>query len=209
MKQTSRLAALAVGALELYREGARASAAKAPARCLCTGVRQPQSRLIVQIGDARILFAYNQWANQRLLAAVRLLPPAQFAQNLGASFGSVQGTVAHILDGEWHWLQFWQQKPRTKRVTPEDFADAGALSNALRDLQAEQIAFINRLTDADLQAPRKIRDSQYALGLLIQHMVNHSTYHRGQTSTLLRQLGQTPPATDFRVFLDLPVERRA
>lgn len=50
-------------------------------------------------------------------------------------------------------------------------------------------------------APRSVRGYEYALGELIQHLLNHSTYHRGQVALLLRQLGQSPPATDFRLFL--------
>jgi uncharacterized damage-inducible protein DinB len=43
---------------------------------------------------------------------------------------------------------------------------------------------------------------EYSLAEMMQHLANHSSYHRGQIAVLLRQLGQTPPATDFLVFLD-------
>ena len=43
---------------------------------------------------------------------------------------------------------------------------------------------------------------EYALGHMMQHTANHSSYHRGQVVTLFRQLGKTPEATDFLVFLD-------
>jgi uncharacterized damage-inducible protein DinB len=158
----------------------------------------------MQINDVRTLLAFNQWANQRLLSAVRQVTPSEFARELGASFGSVKGTVVHILDGEWHWLQLWQGKPRTRRPTPEGFADADAVADAFPQLEQEQREFIDGLTDDLLQARWKVRDSDYPLALLIQHVVNHSTYHRGQIATLLRQLGHTPPPTDFRLFLDEP-----
>lgn len=125
----------------------------------------------------------------------------EFARGLGASFGSLKGTVVHILDGEWHWLQLWQRKPRTRRPTPEDFADAAAVADAFPQLEQEQREFIEGLTDDLLQERWKVRDSEYPLAQLIQHVVNHSTYHRGQIATLLRQLGHTPPPTDFGLFL--------
>lgn len=74
-------------------------------------------------------------------------------------------------------------------------------------MEAEQQAFINCLSD-DLLEKRvsyeNLQDQrwEYSLAQMMQHVVNHSSYHRGQVITLLRQLGQTPPATDFLVFLD-------
>jgi uncharacterized damage-inducible protein DinB len=165
-------------------------------------VRQPRKQASVQIDDVRTLFAYDKWANQRLLSAVRLLPGSEFTRELAASFGSVKGTFVHILDGEWHWLQLWQGKPRSKRPAPEDFADAAAVADAFPELEQGQQEFVNTLTDSLLQVRWQIKDGEYALASLIQHVVNHSTYHRGQISTLLRQLGHTPPATDYRPFLD-------
>ena len=156
----------------------------------------------MQIDDIRTLYRYNQWANQRLLAAVRLLPASEFTRDLRASFGSVKGTLVHVLAGEWNWLHWWQGKPSSKLRGSEDFADAEALASAFPSLEREQWDFISGLTDDLLRAPCKVRASEYALALLMQHLVNHSTYHRGQAATLLRQLGHAPPPTDFRLFLD-------
>ena len=152
--------------------------------------------------DARTLLGYNQWANQQLLSTVRALPPTHFAHELGASFGSVKGTLLHILDGEWHWLQYWQGKSRTIQPLAANFHDAEALADAFPSLEREQQAFGDTLTDELLQACWTIRGREYRLADLIQHAMNHSTYHRGQLAMLVRQLGHQPPATDFRVFLD-------
>ncbi|MDO8665827.1 MAG: DinB family protein, partial [Gemmatimonadales bacterium] len=99
----------------------------------------------MQTDDILTLVAYNQWANQRLLSAVRDLLPSEFTRALGTSFGSVKGTVVHILDGEWHWLQLWQSKPRNKRPVPEDFADAAAVAEAFPELEQGQREFVNGL----------------------------------------------------------------
>ena len=157
----------------------------------------------MQIDEARTLMDYNGWANHRLLSAACLLSPAEFVQDLGASFGSIKGTLVHILDSEWHWLQMWQGKPRAQRPQPGDFGDAAALAAAFPPLEDEQRAFIDGLTDHSLRSHWQINERRYVLAHLIQHVVNHSTYHRGQVASLLRQLGHTPPATGFRTgFLD-------
>lgn len=152
--------------------------------------------------DVRTLLAYNQWANQRLVRAAGTLQTQELTRDLGASFGSVKGTLVHILGGEWHWLRLFHGKPAGKLPAAEDFADAAALADAFPSLEREQREFVDSLTDDLLGGQRNVRGRDYTLAHLLQHVLNHSTYHRGQVSTLLRQLGYSPPATDFRVFLD-------
>ena len=157
----------------------------------------------MQIDEARMLFDYDGWANHQLLAAASLLSPSEFVQDQGASFGSIKGTLVHILDSEWHWLQLWQGQPRTRRPQPSDFADAAALAAAFPALEDAQRTYVDGLTDDALRSRCQVNDRHYALAHLIQHMVTHSTYHRGQVASLLRQLGHTPPNTGFRTgFLD-------
>ena len=156
----------------------------------------------MQTSDVRRLFEYDRWANHRLLSAAQLLSPDEFARDVGASFGSIKGTLVHILDGEWVWIQFFQDRPRTKQLVPDAFPDAAAVADACPDQERELQAFADGLTDEQLQSRRTVRGTEYTLEALIQHVMNHSTYHRGQVALLLRQAGHQPPATDFRVFLN-------
>ena len=154
----------------------------------------------MNVEDCRTLVSFDQWASRRLLDASSLLTPEEFACDLRASFGSVRGTLLHILDGEWHWLRFWQGHPWTP-LAPEDYPDVAALQVGWTRLEQEQRAFAAHLTAESLAAKHAVRGRPYLLGELIQHLVNHSSYHRGQVAVLLRQLGHPPPPTDFRVFL--------
>lgn len=157
----------------------------------------------MQIDEARMLREYNEWANHQLLDAACRLSRSEFVQELGASFGSVKGTLVHILDAEWHWLQSWQGKPRTERPQPGFYADAAALAAAFPALEDEQRAWFNSLTDDSLRSRCRVNERHYALAHLIYHAMTHSMYHRGQVVSLLRQLGHTPPNTGFRTgFLD-------
>lgn len=151
--------------------------------------------------DVRTRFAYNRWANRRLLAAARGLGPDEFTRDLKASFGSLKGTLLHILWGERRWLRCWQDGSVIPELAPEDFSDLPAVEADWAALEQEQQAFAARLTEELLAVHHTVRDRSYALSDLIHHLLNHSTYHRGQVALLLRQLGQTPPATDYRLFL--------
>jgi uncharacterized damage-inducible protein DinB len=150
--------------------------------------------------DFSTRFAYNKWANHRLLEAAAQLTTESLAKDLNASFGSLRGTLSHMLWGESRWLRFWQDGSLPDDL-PEEFPTLEALNARWAQVEREQESFVAGLTDEHLAAPRRVRDYEYPLGELLHHLLNHSTYHRGQVALLLRQLGVTPPATDFRLFL--------
>ena len=157
----------------------------------------------MQTDDARLLMDYNGWANRLLLNAACQIPPAEFVQQMRASFGSIKGTLVHILDGEVIWLDCWRGKPRAQRPALEVYADAAALAAAFGPLADEQRAFVAGLTDDALRSRCRVDERHYELAHLIHHAMSHSMYHRGQVASLLRQLGHAPPNTGFRTgFLD-------
>jgi uncharacterized damage-inducible protein DinB len=151
--------------------------------------------------DVRTLFAYNRWANARLMAAAAALPQDEFTRDLGASFGSLRGTLLHIFAGERLWLQHWLDGTRPQ-FDLDAYPDAAAVERIWNTWEAERAAFGESLTDERLASRIAVREHEYALADLVQHILNHSTYHRGQVTILLRQLGHTPPATDYRLFLN-------
>lgn len=161
----------------------------------------------MNIGDIQTLYAYNRWANRRLLAAARLVELQDFMRDLGASHGSLRGTLVHILWGEWLWLRRWRGESPKRLSIQEEFPDPDSLELGWAEVERDQMNFIVGLTDEHLSARVSYENLQgrrweYSLAHMMQHVVNHSSYHRGQVVTLLRQLGQTPPAMDFLVFFD-------
>ncbi len=151
--------------------------------------------------DVRRFFAYSDWANHRVLAAAAPVSHSDFDRDLGASFGSLRGTLIHIMWGEKRWLQFWVDGSTMDDPPPAAFPDVGSLVAAWRAVERQRNAFLSELTDDRLNAVLDVRGEKYRLADLFQHLLNHSTYHRGQVTLLLRQLGHTPAATDFRVFV--------
>ena len=163
--------------------------------------------------DIQLLFEYDRWANNRVLQAASTLKDEQFTRDLGGSFRSVRDTLLHIVGGEWGWLAYWKQSSHDpafladlkKRLDamfdPNEFPNVAAVQLKWAEIEKEQIEFVNRLTDEALNRMLPFRKKQISLAHLIQHLANHSTYHRGQIATMMRQLGAEPPATDFHVFL--------
>lgn len=153
------------------------------------------------VEQLRWLVAYNRWANTRLLEATAVVSIEERERDLRTSFSSLQGTLIHILWGERRWLQLWQEGTFMPDPTPSDYPDFASLQSAWTHHKDAYAAYLLGLTQADLDAPRAVKANTYTLGDLVQHILNHSTYHRGQVALLLRQLGHEPPSTDYRRFL--------
>ena len=154
--------------------------------------------------DARTLYAYDAWANRRVLDACAALAPEQFTKDLGSSFRSVRDTMAHIMGAEWLWLERFQG--RTARLPSGDqFPDLASLRTRWTEVERDLLAYVGGLSAADLERSFDYWDMKgnphtSLLRETLQHVANHSTYHRGQVTTLFRQLGAKPIGTDLIGF---------
>jgi uncharacterized damage-inducible protein DinB len=153
------------------------------------------------------LYRYNQWANDRVFGAVSGLTLQEFTRDLGNSYPSVRDTLTHLVWAEWIWLQRWQGDSPQYRFDPSEFPHLSGLNARWLELKAEQTALVDAVTTDRLSAALSYVNLQgqswrYALWRQMLHVVNHSTYHRGQVTTMLRQLGSVPIPTDFLVFHD-------
>lgn len=159
----------------------------------------------MDIQDFRTLYEYNSWANHRTLDSCASLTPEQFTRDLGSSFGSVRDTLVHILGAEWIWLERWHGRVPAGLPVAKDFPDLESVRRRWAEVERDLIDYIASLTPEDLQ--RTIQFKTLAgvpvsqpLWPCLQHLANHSTYHRGQIATLLRQLGAKPVSTDLIGF---------
>lgn len=157
------------------------------------------------LDDLRSIYAYNAWANSRFFEAIAGLDEERRTAPLESSFPSVIATLGHIVGAEWIWLSRWQG------TSPGGFPEwlqsptLEDLRTRLSQVESDRTAFLATLTPDDLQRPlayKLLNGTASSLRLLdlLLHVVNHSSYHRGQLTTLLRQVGATPPATDYVVF---------
>jgi len=168
----------------------------------------------VDIERIRSLYEFNRWANAQVLNAVSVLEPEEWTRNLRNSFPSVRDTLVHILWAEWIWLTRWKGVSPKLIFDPAEFPTVTALRTRWSDVEREQAEFIAGLSEASLRTVIEYVNTKgesfaYPLWQMLQHVVNHSTYHRGQITMMLRQLGATPVATDFLVFYDEMSRRTA
>jgi uncharacterized damage-inducible protein DinB len=156
-------------------------------------------------GDqVRELFRFNTWANRRLFHFAATLSPDDYRKDLRSSFGGVHGTLAHIVGAERLWLHRWLGSPATL-LGPADFAALEDVVRTWDEVEAERAAFLAGLDDARLDDPVNVKASKggayvHSLRETLLHAVEHSSYHRGQVITLVRQLGHTPPAPSFNLM---------
>ena len=154
------------------------------------------------------LYDFNRWANGRVLEAAEKLTPEQFTKDLRNSFPSVRDTLVHIMGAEWIWLERWRgNSPKGLLAAPE-FPTVSSIRNRWTEIERGQREFITDVTEESLKkviAYTNLKGDpyQYRLWQMLQHLVNHSTYHRGQITTMLRQLGAKAMPTDFLVFYDM------
>lgn len=157
--------------------------------------------------DIRNLYAFNRWANDRILTACRSLSLAELTFDLRTSHVSVRGTLVHTLWGEWIWFRRWLGESPKVILDETKFEDVEMIQSHWKELDLEREEFIDSLTDERLQSifgyeNLKGEHWEYSFEHAMQHVVNHSSYHRGQIASLLRQLGHEPPSTDFLMFFD-------
>jgi uncharacterized damage-inducible protein DinB len=160
----------------------------------------------MNLSDIHFLYEFNFWAKDRILGIVETLTPEQFTHDFHSSHGGVQGTLVHTMGAEEIWLMRWKGDSPASGRKPEDFPTVESLSNRWEMAAMEILGFCHTLKkDRDLERMLSYYDfagnsRSEPLGIAMQHLVNHSTYHRGQVVTMLRQLGVKPVATDLITY---------
>ena len=164
--------------------------------------------------DIVLLAAYNASMNGKLYAAAATLPKDALQADRGAFFGSVMGTLNHIVAGDIIWLRRFRGHP-SELSSLNAMADMpvptglghvfGEELDALQALRVRLDAIIDALAEEvsndDLAQPLSYKnargDFRKNFGSLLLHLFNHQTHHRGQASTLLSQLGVDIGVTDL------------
>jgi uncharacterized damage-inducible protein DinB len=141
------------------------------------------------------------------MAAASQLKNDTFTRNLGNSFSSVRDTLAHIMAAEWIWLERWNGCSPGALLDATDFPSTDALAHRWIEIHQAQNAFLDAVTTERLHANLRYINTRgqsfaYPLWQQMVHVVNHSSYHRGQITALLRQLGAEPVPTDLLVYYD-------
>ncbi len=157
------------------------------------------------LNEIKLLHAFNSWADNRIFEGVAQLTPEQYQQDMKSSHGSIHGTLTHIVGAEKIWLSRWVGKPDATLLSPHDVESLHDVKEIWQRVGYETAKFLSAMTDRKLQETftyTTTKGEQYTtiFWQAFQHLVDHSSYHRGQVITLMRQLGVKPPVTGMIAF---------
>lgn len=159
------------------------------------------------IDQVRALYGYNEWANGHVLDAASQLSEEELARELGASFGSVQGNLTHVLGAQNIWLSRWNGSRPPQLSPPEPGQSVESLRQAYEESHHGLRAFVGSMTEGQLDQVLAYTDTQgnaqqRVLWQTLLQVVNHGTHHRAETALLLTSLGKPPRQLDY-VFYEL------
>jgi uncharacterized damage-inducible protein DinB len=174
----------------------------------------------------RLMAQYNSWANNKVYELVDSLTEAEQKRNLNTFFGSICGTLNHLLLGDRAWLGRFSSGTNYRfyalqdaklvfefeslaQILYPDFIELRherietdrVIENWLEELEPEMLS--TRLHYAN---PKRGIDREHSLWFGLTHFFNHQTHHRGQLTTLLHQLGKDYGVTDFLAMYELARE---
>ena len=165
---------------------------------------------MIALEPLRKLYDYNYWARDRQLEACSKLSEEQVLRPMGNSFSSLRDTLAHLLGAEWIWLErFRGRSPQSWPSWLEEIQTTNSIRERWATVEAGMRDYIGSLSDEALGRDLTYLNTQgvlttYLLWQALFHLSNHQSYHRGQVTTLLRQLGGAPPQIDFSVYCQSP-----
>lgn len=149
--------------------------------------------------EAVNLVDYHYWARDRMLEALDALTPEQYVRDLKCSFSSVRNTVVHTYAAELNWYLRWIGSSPTGFPDPELFPDVASIRAAWKEQEQKIRLLVDSLASAN-ELDRTLyyrmfdgQEMESQFSHMLQHVVNHASYHRGQVTTMLRQLGAPAP----------------
>ena len=155
----------------------------------------------------QMLAGYNQWANRRVYEAAARLGDADYRADHGAFFGSVNGTLNHLLVADRIWMRRLTGEgdapARLDAILHDDFATLRAAREAE---DARIVAYVEALTDADLRGTVRYMTISGPTGIeqellpLLINLFNHQTHHRGPVHCLLTRITNGAPSLDLLMF---------
>jgi uncharacterized damage-inducible protein DinB len=151
------------------------------------------------------LFQYDEWATKRTIESVSPLPEELYKRDLKSSHGGIHGTLVHIYGADCLWLERWKGNSSFASIGTDQISGLLSLNDRWEEYREKLHAYLVNVSDSKLSASLSYTDTRgnnhsEPLYQQMQHRVNHSSYHRGQIVTMLRQLGGKPLATDLIMF---------
>jgi uncharacterized damage-inducible protein DinB len=157
--------------------------------------------------DIQVLYAYNRWANARILETAATISKAQFLVPTPFAQGGLRGTLVHTLFAEWVWRQRWQDIASSTPWQPADFPTFASLRSRWQQEEIQLMEFVGSLTEQGLQMEFDYISTEgnphrRLVWETMVHLVNHGTQHRSEAAAMLTEMGHSPGDIDLIVFLN-------
>ncbi|MFN8467366.1 MAG: DinB family protein [Caldilineaceae bacterium] len=161
----------------------------------------------MNIQDIHLIYNYNYWARDRILIAASQVTPAQYEAPAAFPYGSLRNTLLHTMDAERSWRHMFEYGHWTPDLLETDYPTLPILEEAWLEEEAAMRAYLDRLTDTDLQrVVAYTADEGYhrrrILWHCLHHVANHGTQHRAEAAAMLTAYGASPGDLDFTLFLN-------
>ncbi len=156
--------------------------------------------------DIRMLNAYNAWATNRIFESLEALPEEEIMRDMKSSHRSIHGTLTHLVGAEKMWLSRMLGTPDKATIKPTDVPTVADVKATWEQTGFALAKFLGSQSDKKLEdtfgfSTLTGEQFTYRYSEALQHVVNHSTFHRGQVVALMRQMGHTPPDTGLTIFI--------
>lgn len=155
----------------------------------------------------RQMASYHRWANEVLAEGVRRVDESDYRRDVGLFFGSLHGTLNHVLlvDRLWY-ARFTGETFEPEGLDEELEPDRSALLERIDERSRNWIDYVDDLDDTDLERSLTYHNTKgirrkLRRGPALLHVFNHGTHHRGQVSAGLTRLGHEAPEMDLFYFL--------
>jgi uncharacterized damage-inducible protein DinB len=158
----------------------------------------------VRVRDLVTLFDYHYTATKKILAQAERVTPEQWAEPPPLGDRSLRETLVHTLDVERVWRSDWLGQSEFNPLDSAAFPDAATLAMRWREEEAAMRAYLDSLSDDDLQGDYQDVDAARPCRLweIITHVTYHGMQHRSEAAMLLTHFGHSPRSIDMVFWLD-------
>ncbi|ALC81248.1 MULTISPECIES: DinB family protein [Bacillus] len=159
------------------------------------------------------LYEYNVWANNQIFNRLKELPQDVYRQEVQSVFSSLSNVLTHVYLSDLGWIEVFSGESMNhalelaeQRKEQTEAKEIGEMEVMFSELADRYKSFLNQTKN--INKPLVIEHPsgdlmKTSVSDLVPHVVNHGTYHRGNITAMLRQMGYTSVATDYGLYLYL------
>jgi uncharacterized damage-inducible protein DinB len=157
-------------------------------------------------------YDFNVWANKQIFKRLNELPKDAYRQEVQSVFSSISSVLAHVYLSDLGWIEVFSGKSMNHALMLAEQLKEETESKGLEEMETlflelseRYISFLNQkqILDKSLVIENPSGDMKTSVSDLVPHVVNHGTYHRGNITAMLRQMGYASVSTDYGIYLYL------